>query len=54
MSGPIALASALARLVPIKCPWCGHKKAVMRKPVAFRVCPRCKRHFPDPFTTKKK
>ena len=49
-----AALTALARLVPIKCPWCGHKKAVMRKPVAFRVCPRCKRHFPDPFTTKQK
>jgi len=47
MGGPIALASALARLVTIKCPYCGHRKVVDRKPTAFRVCPRCKRHFPD-------
>jgi DNA-directed RNA polymerase subunit RPC12/RpoP len=54
MGGPIALASALSRLVPIKCPWCGHTKAVMKKPTQFRVCARCKKHFPDPLTPKKK
>ena len=54
MGGPIALASALARLMTIKCPWCGYKKAVTRTPVAHRVCPRCKRHFPDPVAKKKK
>jgi hypothetical protein len=54
MGGPIALASALARLVTIKCPWCGYKKAVTRRPVSHRVCPRCKRHFPDPLAKKKK
>jgi len=54
MGGPIALASALARLVTITCPWCGNKKAVMRQPAAFRVCPRCKRHFPDPLAKKKR
>jgi len=55
MGGPIALASALARsLVTIQCPFCRFKKQVMRKPQAFRVCPRCKKHFPDPLTPKKK
>jgi len=53
MGGPIALASALSRLVTIKCPWCGTKKAVMSKPAAFRVCPRCKRKYPDPLAKKK-
>jgi transposase-like protein len=53
MGGPIALASALARLTTLKCPWCGQKKLVERKPAAFRVCPRCKRHFPDPIAKKK-
>ena len=55
MGGPIALASALARsLVTIQCPFCRFKKQVMRKPQAFRVCPRCKKRFPDPLTAKKK
>jgi DNA-directed RNA polymerase subunit RPC12/RpoP len=54
MGGPIALASALARLVTIKCPYCGHKKVVARKPTAFRVCPRCKRHFPDANAKKRR
>ncbi len=53
MGGPIAIASALAKMTTIKCPWCGAKKAVMRRPAAYRVCPRCKRHFPDPFAKKK-
>jgi transposase-like protein len=53
MAGPIALASALARLVAIQCPWCKHKKLVERKPSQFRVCPRCKRHFPDPLGKRK-
>jgi hypothetical protein len=53
MGGPIVLASALSRLVTIKCPWCGYKKAVMRKPCAFRVCPKCKRQYPDPLATKR-
>lgn len=48
MAGPIALASALSRLVTITCPWCGQKKLVARKPVSHRVCSRCKKHFPDP------
>lgn len=54
MAGPIALASALTRLIEVKCPWCGYKKLVTRKPVAFRVCPKCKRHFTDAKTAKKK
>ena len=53
MGGPIALASALSRLVTIKCPWCGHQKAVMKKPATFRVCAKCKKHFPDPIAKKK-
>jgi hypothetical protein len=51
MAGPIALAAALSRTVPIRCPWCGYRKLVARKaaePVAYRVCPKCKKHFPDP------
>lgn len=54
MAGPIALASALARLIEVTCPWCRHKKLVTRKPVAFHVCPKCKRHFNDAKTAKKK
>jgi transposase-like protein len=53
MGGPIALASALAQTVTIKCPWCGHEKLVTRKRVQFRVCPRCKRHYPDPLAKKR-
>ena len=53
MSSPIAIASALARMATIKCPWCGYKKLVERKPAAFRACPRCKRHFPDPLAKKR-
>jgi transposase-like protein len=47
MVGPIALTAALSRLVAVRCPWCGHQKLVSRQPVAHRVCPRCKKHFPD-------
>jgi hypothetical protein len=54
MAGPIALASALSRLVTIKCPWCGHQKAVSRQPVSHRVCARCHKHFPDPLAKPKK
>ncbi len=53
MGGPIALASALSRLVTIQCPWCRHKKAVERKHVAYRVCPKCKKHFPDQIAKRK-
>ena len=55
MANPIALAAALARLVQIKCPHCGHQKRVPRKPVVeFRVCPSCKRKFSDPLAMRKK
>lgn len=53
MAGPIALAAALSRLVTITCPWCKHQKLVTRAPVHHRVCPRCKKHFPDPLARKK-
>lgn len=53
MAGPIALAAALSRMVTIKCPWCGHAKLVERRPAHHRVCPRCKRQFPDPFAKSK-
>jgi len=53
MANPIAMAAALSRLKPVKCPYCGHQKAVVRKPTAFRVCPRCHKHFPDPFAKLK-
>ncbi|HSD88039.1 MAG TPA: hypothetical protein VLB44_11015 [Kofleriaceae bacterium] len=56
MAGPIAIASALSRMTPIKCPWCGYRKLVTRhtETVAYRICSRCKRRFPDPLATKKK
>jgi transposase-like protein len=55
MANPIALAAALARLVKIKCPYCKHEKRVARNPPAeFRVCPNCKRKFPDPLTARAK
>ena len=50
----IAITVALSRLVPITCPHCGAKKLVERRPTAFRVCPRCKKQFPDPVRAKKK
>ncbi len=53
MAGPIAMAAAMARLVTIKCPWCGQRKLVTRKPASHRVCPRCKRHYPDPLAARK-
>lgn len=56
MAGFIAIAAALARTVPIRCPWCGYRKLVERAkattPVAYRVCARCKKHFPDPLAAK--
>jgi transposase-like protein len=54
MAGPIALATALSGLVEVKCPWCGHKKLVSRKPVAYHACPKCHRHFNSAKTTKRK
>lgn len=52
MANPFALAAALARTVKITCPHCGLSKAVERKPATHRVCPRCKKHFPDPLSAK--
>ncbi len=55
MANPIAIAAALSsRLVPITCPHCGHKKLVVAKPAAHRVCPRCRRQFADPLTKPKR
>jgi ribosomal protein S27E len=54
MAGPIALAAALSRLVEVKCPWCGHKKLVARKPVAYHACPKCHRHFTSAKTSAKR
>ncbi len=54
MAGPIALASAMSRLVKITCPWCRRPKLVTRAPVSHRVCPRCKKHFADPLAGKKR
>lgn len=54
MANPIAIAAALSRLVTITCPYCKYKKAVVRRPAAHRVCPRCHRHFPDPLSARKR
>jgi len=49
MAGAIGVAAMLAaRFVQITCPHCGHVKRVESKPAARRVCPRCRRQFPDP------
>jgi len=48
MANPIAIAAALSRTVAIKCPHCGFKKLVDRKPKHHRVCTRCHKQFPDP------
>ena len=46
MANPIAIAAALAGIVKLTCPDCGHAMAVKRqangKP---RVCPSCKKTF---------
>jgi transposase-like protein len=55
MAGAIGVAAVLrARMVNIRCPHCGHIKRVERKPAARRVCPRCRRQFPDPLTVPAK
>jgi len=55
MAGAIGIAAALrARWVKITCPHCGHVKQVERKPVAHRVCPRCKRQFADPIAARRR
>ena len=53
MAGLIAMAAAFSRLVAITCPWCKHPKLVTRAPVTHRVCPRCKKHFPDPLAARR-
>ena len=52
MANPFAIAAALARTTTIMCPYCKYKKVVERKPVHHRVCPRCKKHYPDPLAPK--
>jgi transposase-like protein len=54
MANPIVVAAMLSRLVAITCPHCKHKKYVARKQAEFRVCPSCKKHFPDPLTPRRK
>lgn len=51
---PFALAAALHRTRTITCPHCGAKKLVDKKAAHHRVCPRCKKHFPDPAAKKKR
>lgn len=48
MAGPIVLSSIVAQWVTIDCPMCGYRKKVQKKPVARRVCPRCRKYFQDP------
>lgn len=55
MAPPFAIAGALSRTTTITCPWCKHRKLVMRgAPVAYRVCPKCHKHFPDPLAPPKR
>ena len=53
MANPFMLAAALGRArATIKCPYCWHSKIVPAKPAAHRVCPRCRRQFPDPLAQR--
>jgi len=53
MANPFAIAAALRRgTATIVCPHCGRKKVVAREAAHHRMCPRCKKHFPDPLTPK--
>lgn len=53
MANPFMLAAALGRArATIKCPYCRHSKIVPAKPAAHRVCPRCRRQFPDPLAQR--
>ena len=55
MAAPFAIAGALSRATAITCPWCKHRKLVMRdRHVAYRVCPKCHKHFPDPLAPPRK
>jgi ribosomal protein S27E len=49
MGGAISVAAVLAaRHLKVTCPHCGHLQRVARKPVAYRLCLRCRRPFADP------
>lgn len=52
MANPFTLAAALTRTMTIVCPHCGLKKVVERRAAHHRVCPRCKKHYPDPVAAK--
>lgn len=52
MANPFTLAAALTRTMTIVCPHCGLKKVVERRAAHHRVCPRCKKHYPDPVTAR--
>ena len=54
MANPFAIAAALSRMLKIKCPHCGHVKAVENRPTRDRVCSKCKKHFPDPVSAKRR
>lgn len=46
MANPIAIAAALAGIVKLTCPHCGHALAVKRQTKARpQVCPNCKKTF---------
>lgn len=42
------LVAAMLQHTIIACPYCGYRKRVTHKPVARRVCPRCRKYFQDP------
>lgn len=52
MANPFILAAALRRTEAIVCPHCGQKKLVENRPAHHRVCPRCKKQFPDPLAAR--
>jgi hypothetical protein len=54
VANPIALAAAFSRTVTITCPFCKYRKLVTRKPAAFRICPKCKRQYPDPLAARRR
>lgn len=45
MANPIAIAAALAGIVKVTCPHCGHRVAVKKGQAKQRRCPRCKKTF---------
>jgi ribosomal protein L37AE/L43A len=49
MGGAISVAAVLAaRHIKVTCPSCGHVHRASRSPLAYRMCPRCRRLFADP------